>query len=161
MWACGCVCVAVCVCVCVRQHLHRHAQAQSHISPKMTAEICTPPIGELKSAFANHASTRHITKYVGAARTRSEPSTQSTVCGASEVSQLIWAVAAAAAGAECDTTQQVTTLFMQIIWSDRLWGCSVAKCALQQAPKNITTTKWEGPKSPTKQPQKASKRCCF
>ena len=52
-------------------------------------------------------------------------------------------------------------MFMQIIWSDRLWGCSVAKCALQQAPKNITTTKWEGPKSPTKTPPKSLKKVLF
>ena len=56
-------------------------------------------------------------------RPRSEPSTQSTVCGASEVSQPLWAVAAAAAGAESQNTRQVTTLCMQVIWSDRLCVC--------------------------------------
>ena len=56
---------------------------------------------------------------------RSEPSTQSIVCGASEVSQPLWAVAAAAAGAERHNTRQVTTLCMQVIWSDRLCVCSV------------------------------------
>ena len=53
-------------------------------------------------------------------RPRSEPSTQSTECGAYEVSQPLWAVAAAASGAEPHNTRQVTTLYMQIRWSDRL-----------------------------------------
>ena len=38
----------------------------------------------------------------------------------------LWAVAAAAAGgAERHNTRQVTTLCMQVIWSDRLCVCSV------------------------------------
>ncbi len=40
---------------------------------------------------------------------RNKPSTQSTVCGASDVSQPLGAVAASAAGAERHDARQVTT----------------------------------------------------